>query len=59
MVMDKAEISSMYSIKEDSITVPIDLCMWHKRTEVEALLDCGATENFIDARTLEKLGMGM
>ncbi len=48
----------MYSIKEDSITVPIDLCMWHKKTEVEALLDCGATENFIDARTLEKLGMG-
>ncbi len=58
MVVDKAEISSMYSIKEDSITVPIDLCMWHKKTEVEALLDCGATENFIDAQTLEKLSMG-
>ncbi len=57
-VVDKAEISSMYSIKEDSITVPIDLYMWHKKTEVEALLDCGATENFVDARTLEKLGMG-
>ncbi len=48
----------MYSIKEDSITVPIDLCMWHRKTKVEALLNCGATENFIDARTLEKLGMG-
>ncbi len=48
----------MYSIKEDSITVPIDLYMWHKKTEVEALLDCGATENFINARTLKKLGMG-
>ncbi len=58
MVVDKAEISSMYSIKEDSITVPIDLCMWHKKTEVEALLDCRATENFINTRTLEKLGMG-
>ncbi len=49
MVMDKAEISSMHSIKEDSITVPIDLCTWHKKTEVEALLNCGATKNFIDA----------
>jgi len=58
MVMDKAEISSMYSIKEDSITIPIDLHMWHKKTKVEALLNCGATENFIDARTLKKLGMG-
>ncbi len=58
MVVDKAEISSMYSIKEDSITVPVDLCMWHKKTEVEALLDCGATENFIDTWTLKKLGMG-
>ncbi len=48
----------MYSIKEDSITVPIDLCMWHKKTKVEALLDCGATENFINAQTLKKLGMG-
>ncbi len=48
----------MYSIKEDSITVPIDLCMWHKKTKVEALLDCGATENFIDAQALKKLGMG-
>ncbi len=48
----------MYSIKEDSITVPVDLCMWHKKTEVEALLDCGATKNFIDTQTLEKLGMG-
>src|SRR6266702_2429604 len=57
-VVDKAEISSMYSIKKDSITVPIDLCMWHKKTEVEALLNCGATENFIDTQTLKKLGMG-
>ena len=56
--MDKAEISSMYSIKEDSITVPIDLCMWHEKTEVEVLLDCRATENFIDTRTLKKLGIG-
>ncbi len=38
----------MYSIKEDSIIVPIELCMWHKKTEVEVLLNCRATENFID-----------
>lgn len=29
--------------------------MWHKKTSLEALLDCGATHNFIDTHTAEKL----
>jgi len=32
--------------------------MWHKKTKVEALLNCGATKNFINAWTLKKLSMG-
>ena len=33
--------------------------MWHKTTTIEALLDCGATHNFIDPRTVKSLGMGI
>ena len=32
--------------------------MWHKTTKIEALLDCGATHNFIDPRTIKTLAMG-
>ena len=33
--------------------------MWHKTTKTEALLDCGATHNFIDPRTIKTLAMGI
>ena len=32
--------------------------MWHKMAKVLALLDSGATENFIDKRTVMTLGLG-
>ena len=32
--------------------------MWHKSTTTEALLDCGATNNFIDPRAVKTLGIG-
>ena len=32
--------------------------MWHKTTKIEALLDCGATHNFIDPCTVKSLAMG-
>ena len=32
--------------------------MWHKTTKLDALLDCGATHNFIDPRTIKTLAMG-
>ena len=32
--------------------------MWHKTAKVLALLDSGATENFIDKRTVTTLGLG-
>ena len=33
--------------------------MWHKTTTIEALLDCGATHNFIDPRAVKSLGVGI
>ena len=41
-------VATMYSIAKDSITISIHVYMWHKMAKVLALLDSGATENFID-----------
>ena len=41
------------------MTVEISLHMWHAKTTLEALLDCGATHNFIDKATVNKLHLGM
>jgi hypothetical protein len=48
----------MYSMKLDSMTIPIHFNMYHKSTTIEALLDSGATHNFIDKHTLDLLGLG-
>ena len=40
------------------MTVSLTVNMWHKSTKIEALLDCGATHNFIDPRTIKTLAMG-
>jgi hypothetical protein len=48
----------MYSKKKDSMTIQISVLMWHKKTETRALLDSGATHNFIDKRTINSLGLG-
>ena len=40
------------------MTVSLTVNMWHKMTKIEALLDCGATHNFIDPRTIKTLAMG-
>jgi len=49
----------MYSTNENSITVNVQTHMWHKTANIEALLDSGATHNFIDRRTVENLGLGI
>src|ERR1700744_4545974 len=48
----------MYSKQKNSMTVSLTVNMWHKTTKLEALLDCGATHNFIDPRTIKTLAMG-
>ena len=40
------------------MTIPLTVNMWHKTTQTEALLDCGATHNFIDPRAIKTLSMG-
>ena len=40
------------------MTVSLTVNMWHKTTKLEALLDCGATHNFIDPRAIRTLAMG-
>ena len=53
-----ATVANMYSTQKNSITIPLTVNMWHKTTKIEALLDCGATHNFIDPRTIKTLAMG-
>ena len=48
----------MYSTKKDSMTIPVQVHAWHKTTETSALLDSGATHNFIDTRAIKSLGLG-
>ena len=40
------------------MTIPLTVNMWHKTTQTEVLLDCGATHNFIDPRAIKTLSMG-
>ena len=43
-----ATVANMYSTQKNSMTISLTVNMWHKTTQLEALLDCGATHNFID-----------
>ena len=48
-----AFIAHMYSNLKNSITISLTVNMWHKTTKTNALLDCGATHNFIDSCTIK------
>ena len=53
-----ASVAHMYSTQKNSMTIPLTVNMWHKTTQTEALLDCGATHNFIDPHAIKTLSMG-
>ena len=38
--------------------IQVHAYMWHQTAKVLALLDSGATENFIDKRMVKTLGLG-
>ena len=40
------------------MTISLTVNMWPKTTKIKALLDCGATHNFINPRTIKILAMG-
>ncbi len=46
-------IQAMYSTKDSSMTISLPLYLWNKKTNTEALLDSGATDNFIDLQTVK------
>src|ERR1700721_58748 len=46
-------ISTMYSMKKDSMTIQISIHMWHKKIDIQTLLDSGATHNFLDKQTVK------
>jgi hypothetical protein len=48
----------MYSSEKDSMTILLSVYMWHKKTKMTALLDSGATHNFINKCAITSLGLG-
>ena len=54
-----ASVANMYSTQKNSMTIPLTVNMWHKTTQIEALLDCGATHNFVNPHAIKTLFMGI
>ena len=52
----------MYSVllgtHENAINVPVYMHIHHSKTKEYALIDSGATENFLDYRTVKRLDLG-
>ena len=53
---------AMYGVSlgthENAINVPIQMHIHDSKTEEHALIDSGATENFLDYRTVKRLNLG-
>jgi len=49
------DTESMYVAKRRSIQVAVQLYTQFRRVKVNALLDCGATENFIHPRLVKRM----
>jgi len=48
----------MYISRYNSVTIPFDFVTFKGKAEEKALIDSGATENFIDKKTVERLQLG-
>jgi hypothetical protein len=57
-VIRKLDPEMMYISKKKSLQLPLNIITYQKRLEDLALIDSGATNNFIDFRTVNKLGLG-
>jgi hypothetical protein len=54
-VIKRLEIDTMVITKRKSLEIPIDVVTYNRTETVKALIDSGATDNFIDFRTVTKL----
>jgi hypothetical protein len=57
-VINRLEIDTMVITKRKSLNIPVDVVTYNKTETVDALIDSGATDNFIDFRTVTKLRLG-
>jgi Reverse transcriptase (RNA-dependent DNA polymerase) len=57
-VINRLEIDTMVITKRKSLDIPVDVVTYNKMETVKALIDSGATNNFIDFRTVAKLRLG-
>jgi Retroviral aspartyl protease len=57
-VINRLEIDTMVITKRKSLDIPVDVVTYNKTETVKVLIDSGATDNFIDFRTVAKLQLG-
>jgi hypothetical protein len=57
-VIRKLDVDMMYISKKKLLQLPVNIVTYQGRQEDIALIDSGATNNFIDFRTVNKLGLG-
>jgi hypothetical protein len=57
-IIKRLEIDTMVIIKCKALEIPVDVITYNAEEEVIALIDSGATNNFINSRTVAKLRLG-
>jgi len=57
-ILDMLKLKSVYFSMKNFVRVKFPLMHYRGQTEEEALLDSGATENFIDTNTVKRLRLG-
>jgi hypothetical protein len=57
-IIRKLDVNMMYISKKKSLQLPLNIITYQGKQEDIALIDSGATNNFIDFCTVNKLGLG-